>query len=362
MTVLLIPEKPAQAKLALKNIAWLMRYAKHHEVLIAGVEAPELVLRSQFSPAGWRLLLRSNRSNFMPILNNPKLKFSHLVSYVQALVHNAWQVAPSGQLLAYFIQQSYSYFDSLPTVPTCSQVLMMMRIAQKRANVTIREVAMVSNWQDQTQIRLSPSMTWNGLLSRALTWQEREQVRLSTQRLKPWYFYCRSLPWRGYTIHPLYTHLDLWDEGEGMGSCLFKLRNECNAKEPSRFFSVKRHGKRFATLELIHEPPAPNMKGWALVHGCWGVKDCRLVFNQLPPVSLKEDMDAFARMFSVWSHRPARAPQGGDIAMSDRWLLDRPQRRDAIPQDIGQMALEAQWLYQLQLRIQSADYRDGFSS
>lgn len=59
--------------------------------------------------------------------------------------------------------------------------------------------------------------------------------------------------WHGYTFHPLASPLDLLTEAEVMGNCV-AIYGELIAGGISRLFSVRRHGRRVATLEVRRTP------------------------------------------------------------------------------------------------------------
>lgn len=292
---------------SIKDLSWLLRYADYCRIPLD----PDNViqsLRSHFSAAAWRLVCRSNRDDFLPILRNRLLDFSDLIRYTKILVRHSWVSAPNRQLLEFMILESYLYYDCKPHIPNDTDKLMFMRLAHRNGLVPKRELALVRNWQDQTDTTLKTNMKWSTLVTRAKAWDYRLQIKLRQQRNRPWYFYTHALPWRGYEIEPLRTGLDLLDEGRAMSNCLFKLRRLCEQSHASRFFSVKKDGERLATLELVFEPPAEWMTGPDFLKGRWGLQDCRFTRNRVPPETMINDLKAFAWQYNIWAKRPARQP------------------------------------------------------
>lgn len=114
---------------ASKDLHWLSRYA-HHVHFRPDIRLPyATAIKSCFSAAAWRLLCRSDRSSFIPILRNQQLSFDSLIHYTQTLVDNGFQVAPSPELLDYFIQASYYFFDRMPSAPASQDEMTLLRLA-----------------------------------------------------------------------------------------------------------------------------------------------------------------------------------------------------------------------------------------
>lgn len=294
------------SKTQFKDLSWLLRYADHCRVSLDPTEPIESI-RQQFSKAAWRALCRSDRNDFLPILQNQQLSFADLQAYCQALAQFGWLKAPARTLLGFVITESYLYYDQKPSAPTNQEKFIFMRLGEQVGVVTTKELALVRHWQTQLRMRLKPEMKWSRLVDRAKLWRERERVRLSQSNGKTWHFYCRTMSWRGHEIVPLDTPLALFDEAVAMGTCLYNLRYLCcRDSHASRFFSLRRQGQRLATFELTHESPSCASKGWELSNGRWVLQDSRLSFNRLPTAELVADLAAFAAMYSKWSSRPAR--------------------------------------------------------
>ena len=145
------------------------------------------------------------------------------------------------------------------------------------------------------------------VLRRADQWHRRQQVAVEQARGRStsagapagWKFACGPVAWHGYEIIPLVNGIDLWDERQAMSSCLYKLRGLCQAASaPSRFFSVRRNGRRHATLELGRNLPNPGSPGLEKVGERWRLQDCRLSHNRLPPEDLVRLLTDFARHYS----------------------------------------------------------------
>jgi hypothetical protein len=86
-----------------------------------------------------------------------------------------------------------------------------------------------------------------------------------------------------------------------------RLRQECHRNGGSRFFSIQRNGKRYATLELVFDPPTRSSRGLESLYGQWRFQDCRLRFNKLPDEHLQAMCRLFATQYTVWSRRQGRA-------------------------------------------------------
>ena len=104
-------------------------------------------------------------------------------------------------------------------------------------------------------------------------------------------------------------------------ACTNKLRGLCQAASaPSRFFSVRRNGRRHATLELVHNLSNPGRPGLEKVDERWRLQDCRLSHNRLPPEDLVRLLTDFARHYS---DQACASPFG--YAHTPQLELRRPQ-------------------------------------
>lgn len=307
-----------------KNLNWLVRYAKHCGNLTDVCEAVERILREKFTPAAWRVLCRSPKECFVPILRNRELSFESLALYCSRLAEHGFQQAPQAVLLSYFINQRRLYCSTGCRIPEGSDFV-FMRIAGREAKVTFSQLALVENWINQTHVLLSRNNRWSALVRRALEFRANERVSMTARKSQGWHFFCTGMDWQGYKIEPLTGVEDLWIEGLCMGSCVYRLRSECRAIKPSRFFSVRRFGKRLATLELVWQPPHLSFKGMDRVWGRWVLQDLRLSFNRLPYAQLMASMVHFASHYNLLSKRPGRLPSGHAQDLEHRltWLSDR---------------------------------------
>ena len=102
----LFPPSPAAGK----RLDWLLRYARRCQVKLDASEVTAHAIKGRFTPAAWRLLCRSSRESFIPILRNRRLAFDSMVHYAQSLVEHGFQLAPDPKFLDYFIQSSYLFF------------------------------------------------------------------------------------------------------------------------------------------------------------------------------------------------------------------------------------------------------------
>lgn len=289
---------------ALRDMRWLERYAAYCRVKLDPSLPTASAVRCRFTPAAWRLVCRSPKAAFHPILRNRGLCFTSLVNYAEALVEHGFYVAPYGQLLAYFILSSYAFFDRMPAVPVKEEDMVLLRVASKHGRVTAKQMQMTHEWVSRRHT-ISTRMTWPSVLRRVNEWYARRQADLSADA---WAFACHPMDWRGVRVMPLTTAVDLWDEGKAMATCVYRLRTECNLMRASRFFSVRLNGKRYATLELVLVPPDESMRGADRIYGQWQLQDCRLSFNRIPPRTLVESLLSFASYYNLLAHRPSRAP------------------------------------------------------
>jgi hypothetical protein len=310
--------------IALKNLNWLVRYAKHCGVFMDTNEPVESILRKKFTSAAWRVLCRSPKECFVPILRNRELSLESLALYCARLADHGYQQAPQGLLLAYFINQHRLYCSTGCRIPEGDDFA-FMRIAGRETGVTFAQLALVENWIIQTHFVLSRNICWASLVRRAAQFRARERVSLAAHKSQDWHFFCAGMDWQGYRIDPITNVEDLWVEGLCMGSCVYRLRHECRAIKPSRFFSVRRFGKRLATLELVWQSPHLSFKGMDRVWGRWVLQDLRLSFNRLPYAQLMASMVHFASHYNFLSKRPRRLPRdhAQDLEHRLMWVFDR---------------------------------------
>lgn len=308
------------------SMRWVLRYAFYCGVQVFDSNPlnSDQAIKKMFTPAAWRLLCRSSRDDFNPILRHRGLKFDALVLYAERLIEHGWQEAPPGHLLAYLIDQSYLFFDQPARVPRHHSDFMLMRIACREAKVTRHDYAMVTDWQDQSASPVTIRMRWTNLVRRAQLWRQQTEITLRQLPVINWHFYCKATAWRGYVIEPLQTPLALWHEGNAMGSCLFKLRRECGRSGRSRFFAVRHDGCQFATLELALSAVNEDSQGHDRLYGRWLLKDCRLAYNKLPPLTLINSMSIFAWQYTLWSRRPGRAALVDDKNISNAAVFRSP--------------------------------------
>ena len=212
------------------------------------------------------------------------------MNYTQTLVEYGFQVAPDPKFLDYLIQSSYQYFDRMPKVLDGKDELTMLRLATRHGAVSRKDFQHVHEWVVPGRGAVTTRMSWPEVLRRANDWHLRQQLVVdhakSTQNgldaNNGRHFSCGDLRWRGYEIASLANDINLWDEGHAMASCLYRLRNLCKVvEEPSRFFSIRKNGRRYATMELVRDQPRAHMHGPDRIHGRWRLQDCRLSHNRL---------------------------------------------------------------------------------
>ena len=307
----------------MNELRWLTRYANHCGFHVAG-HAPMLqALRTAFGAAAWRIVCRSPKASFMPILRNRELSIHSLITYCKRLAERSFVQAPQPILLAYFVRQRRLYFDRPCRIPQENDYD-LIRVANRCVALNLRDIACVSNWTCESRTAILPTHKWSNLVFRARKYNEQEQVHLASLRHEVWHFFCYTTAWRGYQVEPITDNLDLWSEGQRHGNCLYRLRYECTAAAPSRFFRIKSDQKSIATLELAWRPPEQEFFGMDRVWGRWEMRDMRRSFNQLPDEKLIQAMQAFAWMYNCWAKRIGRMPPGYIQETAVR--IRRPQR------------------------------------
>lgn len=286
---------------------WLARYAIHCGVTPQPGKTLAQTIRARFPLAAWRLVCRSNRKDLLPILRCRHFTLDDLVIYATRIHADGWKVAPPGIVLAYLLRQSRAYFNKPPKIPSETYELDLLWVAGHAPRVTWAELAMVGSWAGRDPWCLRRQQQWRTMVESARRWRHESDVTAARFGDTAWYFYCRRLNWWGYEIVPLDTGVEVWREGVAMSTCLYRLRKDCERNGGSRFFSIRRRGKRFATLELVFEPPKRASRGLEALYGRWRFQDCRLRFNQLPDAHLQEMCELFATQYTTWSRRPGRA-------------------------------------------------------
>ena len=101
----------------LKNLDWLIRYARHTSMDLPAQGDPLPEIRSMFTAGAWRLLCRSARKDFLPILRNRELNLHSLVHYCEQLVKRSFVAAPPAVLLHFFVNQRRLYFSLSCRIP-----------------------------------------------------------------------------------------------------------------------------------------------------------------------------------------------------------------------------------------------------
>lgn len=304
----------------LADLRWLVRYARHCGFHAKATDDLTHVLRESFGAAAWRLLCRSPKQAFLPILRNPELSIHSLITYCKRLAERSFVRAPKPILLAYYVRQRRLYFDRPCRIPQGDDYD-LIRVANRHEQLTLRDIAQVANWAHESRNCILSVHKWGTLVVRARKYNEQKQVELASVRQKPWHFFCGNTPWRGFLVEPITDPNGLWHEGQRHGNCLFKLRHDCTSLKPSRFFRVSKAGRSIATLELAWRPPESDFQGMDLVWGRWELQDLRLSYNRLPDTQLVHAMHAFARMYNLWAKRPSRMPP-----VRDRETVERAGR------------------------------------
>lgn len=305
------------------DLRWLERYANHSGFHTGDTNSMLLALRQAFGAAAWRIVCRSPKEAFIPILRNQELSIHSLIAYCKSLVERSFVQAPKLILLAYYVSQRRLYFNRPCRIPQ-GKDYDLIRVANRHELLRLRDIACVANWVHQSRSCILPRHKWSTLVMRARKYNERERVHLLSARHHPWHFFCHSITWRGYEVQPLTDASGLWEEGQRHGTCLYQLRYDCTSFKPSRFLRITKDGSSIATLELAWRPPEPGFKGMDLVWGRWEMQDLRLSFNRLPDDRLVHAMQAFAEQYNCWAKRIRRMPSGYIQETVER--IDRAKR------------------------------------
>lgn len=288
---------------------WLIRYARHCGFIASDHKPIEQCLRAAFGAAAWRVLCKSPKSRFLPILRNRELKLRSLIEYCQLLAARSFIDAPDPALLAYFINQRRYFYNHSCRIPQGDDYD-LIRVASRHSlaghRLSLRDIADVTNWAQQSGTNIQTGHKWSHLVMRARKFFDSERIRVEAEKCEPWHFYCASTDWRGYQITPITEPYSLWLQGQAQGNCLYKLRFECTRKRASRFFAVGQQGRVIATLEITWYPPEKGFEGMDQLWGKWQLQDLRLSHNRTPGEQLLHAMTAFAWMYNEWSKRPAR--------------------------------------------------------
>lgn len=299
----------SQAQVQLADLQWLVRYASHCGFTVGNDAAMVQALHKAFGSAAWRIVCRSPKSCFLPILRNQELSIHSLISYCQNLAERSFVQAPQPMLLDFYVRQRRLYFDRPCRIPKGDDYD-LIRVANRQKQLQLRDIACVANWLHQSRSCILPGHKWSTLVIRARRYNERERVQLLSVGHEPWHFFCGNTTWRGYEVQPIRDAAGLWHEGQRHNTCLYRLRYDCTAIKPSRFFRVCKGGRSIATLELAWRPPESGFRGMDLVWGRWEMQDLRLSFNRLPDDALVQAMQAFGQTYNHFSKRLRRMPPG----------------------------------------------------
>lgn len=299
----------ASAPAVMADLRWLERYANYCGFHTSDTNSLLQSLRQAFGAAAWRIVCRSPKAAFLPILRNQELSIHSLISYCKTLAERSFVQAPRPMLLDFYVRQRRLYFDRPCRIPQGDDYD-LIRVANRQELLSLRDIACVANWVHQSRSCILPRHKWSTLVTRARRYNERERVQLLSVKHEPWHFFCQNTTWRGYQVQPLRDAAVLWLEGQRHNNCLYRLRYDCTTLKPSRFFRIIKDGRSIATLELSWRPPEPGFRGMDLVWGRWEMQDLRLSFNRLPNEKLVQSMQAFGQTYNHWSKRQRRMPPG----------------------------------------------------
>ena len=276
---------------------WLLRYALHTGVPLADLKDPRAALRRRFSTAAWRLMWRSGRDAFLPILRNARLGFDDLRDYVDQLVVMGFPVAPAPHLLQHLIDETYRYRDSQPDVRFARTELILIRLAQRSGRVSRREFNRVLQWVVRTRPRIHDRRAWRSLVREATAWQRQMEIELAHADDPPWVFETDAVDVGEFRFLALKTPRDLWGVERGLGPCLYALRHLCERSPPSRFFLIRCGGVDVGAAEL---QPGSGSGGWLL-------RDVRRSFNRLPGPAMLAAAQTLAQRYQPAGQWPQAA-------------------------------------------------------
>lgn len=305
----IVPNRSAKVAAGLADLRWLVRYASHCGFQARAADDLAHTLREAFGAAAWRIVCRSPKEAFMPILRNQELSIHSLITYCKRLAERSFVRAPKPILLAYYVGQRRLYFDRPCRVPQGDHYD-LIRVANRHEQLRLSDIACVANWTSQSDQCILSVYKWSTLVMRARRYNEQKGAELALVGHEPWHFFCGNTIWRGYQVEPITNPAGLWHEGQRHGNCLYRLRHDCTALKPSRFFRVSKQGRAIANLELAWRPPEPGFGGMDLVWGRWEMQDLRLSYNRLPDALLVQAMQAFGQMYNYLSKRLSRMPSG----------------------------------------------------
>ena len=160
MTCRVAPSSPAG-----NPLHWLLRYARHGRVTSDPSALDAHAIKRCFTPPAWRLVCRSSRKSFLPLLRNRHLAFDSLVHYARRLAESGFQVAPNPVFLEYFIQSSYYFFDRMPSVPDQPDEMALLRLATRSSAggssvVSRAQLRRVDEWLNWGSGAVSTRMAW----------------------------------------------------------------------------------------------------------------------------------------------------------------------------------------------------------
>lgn len=260
-------------------------------------------LKRLIGAAAWRLICRSSPRDVIAVIHDGAVGLDQVFEFFWALVDRGWQALPTAHLVGAHLAASRRVFVSEPKLPHEPGDLALLRLAD-RGNATATEYITALRWAALAGVHVTDAHQWASINRRAAAWHRSGQGHQRDR--DPWHFFCRDVEWRGYQLVPLTSAIELWEEGDAMSHCIYDLRRLCDAPWPSRFFSLRRAGRRVGTVELTLAPPEAGMRGLNRTRGRWVLMDFRLSANRIPGRSLAIDMLEFGNQYDEWSMRPAR--------------------------------------------------------
>ena len=277
-----------ELKKTFADLNWLKRYCLFNGLCLTDSVNVDTKIKSLFSAAAWRLVCRSDSSAFYPLRRSLRFGLGDLIAYAESLTNHGFHVAPPGKVLS-----SFGFLNAASEIwkNDCQskQAFHAMRLAISHGNFCPNDSHAVLIYLHHGY-KINKGVTWATLVRRVHAWKTRQQA-LESQ--KNWDFACFATNWGIFEIVPLVSALDLWDEGQAMSNCLYSLRSECDSDKVSRFFSIRRGGKRYATFRLSYLASHQDGVG----HRSYQLDECRHKANLTPHKDLIASIGKFSDFY-----------------------------------------------------------------
>ena len=144
------PTSGQSAAIAMTNLRWLERYAAHCGFHTQGADSLLNALRAAFGAAAWRIVCRSPKACFVPILRHRELSIHSLITYCKRLAERSFVQAPKPLLLEYFVRQRRLYFDRPCRIPQ-GEDFDLMRVANRHEPLRLRRQLFYQHHKEEPQ-------------------------------------------------------------------------------------------------------------------------------------------------------------------------------------------------------------------